>query len=117
MPIIKQDLWQSWVDANQDDYGGCCVKIAAELMEMLDEGVEVTQDSVHGLITTAEKRAGEGGITGFMAGAIASMVNEAHSRGEEFRRAWNKEVAIGDEGDRATEAGATLNPALMTINT
>jgi len=43
------------------------------------------------------------------------MISQCHSQGEEFRRIWNGEIQIGNEGEEATKNKRTLNPALMTM--
>lgn len=113
--LAKPERWQEWVESNTDDYGGQCVKTAYHLMRMLDDpATEITPEAVHGLVSQADDKEG-GGITGFMAGAVAQMVSECHERGDEFRRAWNADVQIGTEGDEANESGGVLNPAVMVI--
>lgn len=115
MPNIKEQDWQKWVDVNNDPYGKCCVDVAREVMHLLDIP-EYRDFDCHEIIICAEKNIGESGITGFMAGAVASMVSHCHSRGEEFRKKWNIETQIGNEGERANEKdGAILNPALLNI--
>lgn len=90
--------------------------VAREVMRMLDADLTpVTKDTVHGLVCTADDNIKCGGITGFMAGAVATMVSQCHSRGEEFRRAWNSEVQIGNEGDKVNDNGGVLNPAIITV--
>lgn len=112
MPIVKQEDWQACVNANTDPYGKCCIDVAREVMRMLD-GRDGPCDA-NALVNEADKAINAGGITGFMAGAVASMVSRVHSRGEEFRRSWNHEVQIGDEGDEANASGeGVLNPALL----
>jgi hypothetical protein len=113
MPVIDTDAWQSWVDANKDAYGKCCVDVARRVMRFLDG--EPGEFDCHDLITRADTDIEAGGITGFMAGAVAAMVSKCHSRGEEFRRKWNCDTQIGDEGDKANESGGILNPALLKI--
>ena len=112
MSIKDQEAWDKWVDANQDAYGGCCVNVARRVMEILDEGKDF---DTHSIICQAEDDIKAGGITGFMAGAVAAMVSKCHDRGEEFRRAWNKDNQIHDEGDKANEGKGVLNPALLNI--
>lgn len=114
MPITKPEDWKKWVDANDDPYGGCCVKVAAEVMRLLDE--RPGDFDTNKIICEADDNIKAGGITGFMAGAVASMVSHCHSRGEEFRRKWNKDNQIGTEGDKANEKGGVLNPALLNID-
>lgn len=50
-----------------------------------------------------------------MAGCVAQMVSECHERGEEFRKQWNKDNQIKDEGDKANDSGGVLNPAIISI--
>lgn len=121
MSIVKEKDWQEWVDNNQDSYGKCCVDVARKIMEFLDEEPNKAIEKgwgkfgVNGLISRADKAIGAGGITGFMAGAVAQMVSHCHSRGEEFRRMWNLDTQIGNEGEKANESGDILNPALLSI--
>lgn len=81
-------------------------------MEILDDGKPF---DCHAIISRADDEIRAGGITGFMAGAVAKMVSVCHERGEEFRRQWNRETQIGSEGERANESGGVLNPALLNI--
>lgn len=111
--IIKQDDWDEWVENNQDPYGKCCVDVAREVMRLLDE--REGDFDCHALITEAEQKIDAGGITGFMAGAVAQMVSHCHSRGEEFRRKWNLDTQIGTEGEKANESGGVLYPAILNI--
>ena len=115
MPILKTDNWEKWVANNKDPYGKACVDVAREAMRLLDE--REGDIDPHKLICEADDAAKSGGITGFMAGCVASMISQCHSRGDEFRRAWNTHNQIGDEGDRANESGGVINPALLTVET
>ena len=115
MPITNIEDWKKQVKINDDSYGKACVDVAREVMRLLDE--QEGEFDPHTLICEADDAAKTGGITGFMAGCVASMVSHCHSRGDEFRRAWNTHNQIGDEGDRANDSGGVLNPALMTIET
>lgn len=114
MPITDEKLWNSWVKANKDPYGKCCVDVARQVMEILDK--EPGDFDGDDLINRADKEIKAGGITGFMAGCVAGMVSKAHSRGEEFRKKWNLSNQIGTEGEKANESGGVLNPALLTIH-
>jgi len=114
MPITDSQKWNDYVSKNNDSYGGCCVNVAREVMRLLDEQPAVDFDPAT-LITQADTNVKAGGITGFMAGAVAHMVSVCHSRGKEFQEKWNVKYQIGDEGKKATETGATLNPALMSF--
>jgi hypothetical protein len=72
-------------------------------MKILDD--EPGDFDTHRIISRADNEVDAGGITGFMAGCVASMVSHVHSRGEEFRRKRNKDNQIKDEGDKANEYG------------
>lgn len=114
MPITDEEKWKSWETNNQDSYGKCCVDVAREVMRILDE--EPGEFDSHELVCRADKQINAGGITGFMAGAVAAMVSQCHSRGEEFRRQWNLSHQISDEGEKANQMeGAVLNPAILNI--
>ena len=112
MPITNQEGWDHAVEVNTDSYGGACVKIARRVMEILDAEPDPIKDT-HELICRAEHDVGEDGITGFMAGCIAQMVGQLHSRGDEFRRVWNEGYGVTEE----KVEGGTVNPAIMTIST
>lgn len=113
MPITEKEKWESWVKNNQDAYGGCCVKVAQQVMKILDE--ESGDFDCHTVICRADDEIEAGGITGFMAGCVASIVSQCHSRGEEFRLKWNKDNQISNEGEKANKEGGVLNPALLDV--
>jgi hypothetical protein len=108
MPITNVKLWEECVAANQEPYGKCCVDIARACMEILDKGEPFTASK---LISEGELAIGESGITGFMAGCIAQMISECHSRGDEFRKDWNAPYVKEGQPDN----GGTVNPAIVTI--
>lgn len=112
MKLKDEALWQEWVNNNQDAYGKACVDVARRVMEILDDGEPF---DTHEIICRADREVKAGGITGYMAGCVASMVSQCHERGEEFRRKWNGDNQIGNEGDKANESGGVLNPALLNI--
>lgn len=112
MPITNQDEWDKWVEANKDPYGKACVDVARRVMEILDEGKDLDTNKI---INQADRDVDAGGITGFMAGCVASMVSQCHSRGEEFRKAWNIATQLCNEGEKANEGKGVLNPALLNI--
>ena len=116
MAIVDVKSWESWVKANTDSYGKAAVDVAREVMRLLDEP-DYKDFDTHKIICDADDNIEAGGITGFMAGCVASMVSKCHSRGEEFRRKWNGDNQIGNEGDKANEGDGVLNPALLNIST
>ena len=107
--------FDEWVKNNTDPYGKACVDVARQVMKLLDEdttplvnGYHPDIHTAHGLICKADEDINAGGITGFMAGAVAQMVTKCHERGEEFRRSHN--------GERYKGKGV-INHALITITT
>jgi hypothetical protein len=112
MPITNQEAWKTWEDKNADPYGKACVDVAREVMRLLDER---TDFDPHDIIKDADTNIEAGGITGFMAGCVASMVSKCHSRGEEFRKKWNLDTQLSHEGEKANEGKGVLNPALLNI--
>ena len=106
MPITNQKKWDKAVANNTDPYGKACVDTARRVMELLD--VENDFDC-HEIIVRADKEVGAGGLTGFMAGAVASMVSGLHSRGEEWRKKWNEDYGV------SADKKGVVNPAIVTI--
>ena len=100
---IKPELlaeYESYAEKNsKDEYSKACITAGEAVMKALDEGKTYgeAKEAMYGR-----------GLTGFMAGVVASAVSGFHERGEEFRKEWNKEYDI--------ESGkGTVNPAIVTI--
>lgn len=106
MNLKNEELWHKQVEINNDPYGGACIMVARRVMEILDENqpFEATD-----LINQADRESGAGGITGYMAGAVASIVSQCHVRGDEFSKSWNNYWNPGE-----TREGV-INPAILTI--
>ncbi|PWT88676.1 MAG: hypothetical protein C5B54_10235 [Acidobacteria bacterium] len=115
MPIAKPEDFKKWEDANTDPYGKCCVDVAREVMRLLDLPEYANEIDTHAIINKADDNIDGGGITGFMAGCVAAMVSQCHSRGEEFRKTWNLANQIQHEGEKANEGTGVLNPALLNL--
>jgi hypothetical protein len=114
MPITNLKIWNECVTKNDDPYGKACVDVAREVMRMLDEEDGYRENiDCHTLICRADKKIEAGGITGFMAGAVAHMIAACHSRGDEFRVAFNKDHGVSEEKAK----GGVVNPAVVTIET
>ena len=112
--IENKEAWDDMVKKNDDPYGKACMDVARESMRMLDEDEAYkTEINCHKMLCAADKTVKAGGITGFMAGCVAGMIGQVHSRGNEFRLAWNKEHGVEEEKAK----GGTVNPAIMTIET
>lgn len=106
MPITNQELWEDQVKKNDDPYGGACINVAREVMVLLD--AEPGEIDTYDIICRADRNANAGGITGFMAGCVANMVSQCHSRGDEFKRQWNKSCG-------AEDSNGVVNPAVLTL--
>jgi hypothetical protein len=104
MPITNQAEWDKWVASNTDPYGKACVDVAREVMNILDRGKSFDP---HQIVCDADNAVKAGGITGFMAGAVAQMVSTCHSRGNEFKKAWNHQY------DKENERDGVINPAII----
>ncbi len=110
MPIVNEKLLKKYEKNNKSDYGRCCVRVALDVMRRLDD-LKYRKINADKIICDADKFL-NAGITGFMAGCVAQMVWKCHSRGEEFRMAWNKAHGVTEEKAK----DRTVNPACMTIN-
>lgn len=108
MPIKNEAVWAKYVEANQDPYGKAIIDVAREAMIRLDVLGDADFDA-KAIILQADKESGAGGITGYMAGAVAFMISQLHTRGEEFKRKWNMHYGVEDE-----EAGV-VNPAILKV--
>jgi len=111
---IKRGLkreYERYLKINSNDGYSKCVIVAGERVGcLLDKGLEPEKAFWKGIK--------DSDITGFMAGCIASAISKFHPRGEEFRKWWNIDNQIKNEGEEANkEKGVTLNPALLTIST
>ena len=115
MPIKRLDLWEIQMTHNTDPYGKAIVDVAREVMRILDMKASEDASSFNAsdLVIQADKNIDAGGLTGFMAGAVSSIVSRVHSRGEEFRKSWNGDVGK-NTGQEDSEG--VLNPALLTID-
>lgn len=112
MKLKDERAWRRYEANNQDPYGKACVDVARQVMILLEQNPEPLRpgyhpdlSTPHGLICKADEMVKAGGITGFMAAAVAAMVSDCHERGEEFRIAWNGRDA----------SPGVRNPAVITI--
>jgi len=103
---LKEGLekeYESYVSKNQDSYGNEVILVTARVCKLLDEGKTPQEAEDEGIK--------DSGITGFMAGAMASSIARFHPRGEEFKKFFNKQC-----GGTGEEKG-TINPAILTVET
>lgn len=99
--LKDKDGWEKTKASNTDSYGGAAIKAAAHAMVLLDEGKTPEEAQEIGFKGKD--------LTGFLAGCAASIVCQAHERGDEFRKHWNKQWGVGED------AKGTVNPAIMTL--
>lgn len=98
---------QKFGEALVDPYVAAIVKVGEKVVDLLEALPESSPVDANALIIEADRFYDEG-ITGNMAGYIAAIAVKCHSRGEEFRRSWNRH-----NGDR--NHGGVINPAVVTI--
>lgn len=107
MRLHPEKFEKERVDCEGNDYALCIVQVADRVMSYLEEIGEGTFDASD-LITKADRELEEG-ITGNMAAYVSMLVTKYHSRGEDFRKSWNKSWGRDD-------AQGVINPAMVTFN-
>ena len=115
---IKEGMqadWDKTVAANDDPYGKAGVSYTQRWAEMMEAKLEAGE-KLEDIADKTSHEADTEGITGFMYGCAVSILSQVWEHGEELRRWHNKDVQIGDEGDKANESGGVLNPALLNIS-
>ncbi len=105
MNLKDEKKWKKLVEINTDPYSKCCIDIARRTMKIMDESKEI--DSCK--ILHKARREMKEDITIAMAGMIAKIVSECHSRGDEFRISWNVSYYEDEETQRV------VNPAFITL--
>lgn len=93
--------------AETDPYVSAIVKVGEKVVDLLEALPEDQPVDANALILEADKFYDEG-ITGNMAAYIAMIATKCHSRGEEFKKSWNKH-----NGDENREG--VINPAVVTM--
>lgn len=107
---------------SEDAYSARCVSYGEAWAKLLEARIpaDATDAQVMRILVDHAKddshTADTDGITGFMYGAAVSGLAKFWKHGELLRRWHNKDIQIGDEGDRANESGGVLNPALLNVN-
>lgn len=114
MTLRDPEGWRKACAANQDSYGGAVMTYAerwARLMEVRMSRGEKIAAIADDCSTLADSE----GITGFMYGCAVNVLSQVWQHGEALRLWHNLKIQIKDEGDRANESGAVLNPAILSI--
>lgn len=96
-----EEEYKKYVEKNSnDDYSKGVIDAEQAVGKALDEGktCEEAHDQMFGM-----------GLTGFMAGCVASSITHFHVRGEEFRKFWNAKFGVPEDKP------GVVNPAIVTI--
>lgn len=104
--LEKQKLGEDG-QPEKDPYVAAIVKIGEKVVDLMEALSEDQPIDANALILEADRFYDEG-ITGNMAAYIALIATICHSRGEEFKRSWNKHN--GDENRKGV-----INPAILTV--
>jgi hypothetical protein len=106
--------WDHFVSLNSENpYGKGIIDFASLWARMMESEI----NSGKSLVTTAKEcshLADTHGITGFMYGAAVNALSQCWIHGDDLRAWHNKDY--GKQGAEATEAGAVINPAILTIS-
>jgi hypothetical protein len=111
--LINRELLEKSIEVNDDPYGGACVAVAINVMKHLDTfegdfnvGYNPDMTTPHAIICECDD---QGGITGFMAGAVRNMVCLSHEKGWKF---WLADVFspydINDEDQQKSNISKVL---------
>lgn len=106
---------QGWENNKNDPYGKRCFTYADDWAKSMEDRINAGEKLSAELMNECATKADYDGITGFMHGMGAAIVADCWVHGDEFRRIHNGETQLGNEGEAATAAGKTLNPALVRI--
>lgn len=108
--------YETYKSKNSDPYGSEVVRYGeawANLMESkMDAGAKIAD-----IAEPASHEADTEGITGFMYGCAVQALAHFWVHGEALRLWHNLKTQIGNEGEKANESGAVLNPAILNIET
>ena len=114
MKIRDAALWQKWVNNNQDEYGNAVIQYAQRWADSME--VEMSRGAkLEDIAEKCSRTADTEGIAAFMYGAAVCVLASSWEHGEALRRWHNLHEQFGDEGERANERGAILNPAMLGI--
>mgnify|MGYP003147971575 CR=1 FL=1 len=114
MEFSDKEFFEDQKERNTDPYGSCVIRYTegwADLMEaQMKEGKKLED-----IAAEASHTADTEGITGFMYSIAVAVLSECWTYGEELRKWHNLKTQIRNEGEIANETGATLNPALLSV--
>ena len=100
---VKPESLSLWVEAanknTNDDYSKAAYEAAVIWMEALSKEADLEDFDWFPDVD----------LTGFLAGAAANTVWSFHSRGDEFKDAWNKFNGVEEERE------GVINPAILVM--
>lgn len=114
MKLKDEATWKKGLENNQDDYGAAGYRFAESWANLMEEKIAAGA-KVADIAKETSHEADTEGITGFMYGCAVSVLSAVWEHGEELRQWHNLDTQIGDEGEKANETDAVLNPALLSI--
>ena len=96
----KEQDWEKHVEVNKKDiYSHTITMVAERVSDILDERSEPLKNgywpdanTAHGVVCQADRDINAGGITGFMAGAVCSIIRHFHPKGEEFYMSYTNKM-------------------------
>ena len=106
--------WKQAKEANGDPYGSA-VMAYAERWARLMEARMAKGERISDIADDCSHLADSDGITGFMYGCSVAILSKVWQHGEALRLWHNLKTQIRDEGVKANESGAVLNPAIISI--
>lgn len=112
MKILQghEKAYKDWYDKNSDGYGRVCFTYAERWAEMMEAGIEESDNPMHYIVDNAERLSHEAdtdGITGFMYGCAVSILSQCWEYGDLLRKWHNNEYGYNGDG--------VVNPAIMTV--
>lgn len=84
-----ENLWKSWVDANQDFYGKGVVDYARSWSDLMENEMSLGK-GLHEAAKDTRFKATPSGVTGYMFGTACQMLIQAWEHGEALERWWNE---------------------------
>jgi len=114
MTLSDKARWEKTVAANTDGYGSAVIRYAERWARIM-EGKIASGTALDECAEETSYLADNEGITGHMYGCAVSILSQVWIHGDQLRRWHNLKYQIRDEGEKANESGAVLNPAIIII--
>jgi hypothetical protein len=114
MTLKDEAGWKLSVEKNPDPYGSA-VNTYAERWARLMEARMSKGERIGDIADECSHLADEEGITGFMYGCAVGILSHVWIHGEALRLWHNLKSGGAEQGKKANDAGAVINPAILTI--